>query len=44
MVKWRCKVCGWIYDEDKENTPFEQLPDNWRCPRCNAPKNKFVKL
>jgi rubredoxin len=25
-------------------TPFEELPDNWTCPVCEAPKNKFIRL
>ena len=26
MRKWRCSVCGYIYDESKEGVPFEELP------------------
>ncbi len=38
---WVCKVCGFIYDEEKEGTPFEQLPDDWVCPLCKHPKTDF---
>jgi rubredoxin len=42
MAKYKCTVCGWIYDPAKGDpdggippgTPFEKLPDNWRCPMC----------
>lgn len=41
---WRCTVCGYEYDEAVEGVPFEQLPDDWRCPVCNAPKDAFEKI
>jgi len=52
MKKYRCTVCGWIYDPavgDPEHgiapeTPFEALPADWRCPRCGAPKEKFLPM
>ncbi len=44
MAKYRCTVCNYIYDEDKEGKKFEELPDDWRCPVCNSPKSIFVLL
>ncbi len=41
MKKWKCSVCGYIYDEEKEGIPFEDLPDDWTCPQCGAPKSAF---
>ena len=41
MKKWKCSVCGYIYDESKEKIPFEELPEDWRCPQCGAPKSAF---
>lgn len=41
MKKWICSVCGYVYDEAKEGRPFEELPDNWVCPLCGAPKSAF---
>ncbi|MBF0320972.1 MAG: rubredoxin [Nitrospirae bacterium] len=38
---YRCTVCGWIYDETKEGTPFNELHDDYTCPVCNAPKEAF---
>ncbi len=41
MRKWKCSVCGYIYDEAKERIPFEDLPEEWTCPQCGAPKSAF---
>ena len=38
--KWVCSVCGYVYDGE---TPFEDLPDDFRCPVCKQPKSVFVK-
>lgn len=35
MQKWKCAVCGFIYDGD---APPE------KCPNCGAPKEKFERL
>lgn len=47
--KYVCSVCGYIYDPESgdptQNIPagtkFEDLPQQWRCPRCKQPKEKF---
>lgn len=39
-TKWVCSVCQYRYDGE---IPFEELPDDYRCPICKMPKNKFVK-
>lgn len=39
--RYRCKVCGYIYDDAKEAVPFESLPDDWKCPLCGVPKDMF---
>ena len=52
MGKYRCTICGYIYDpelgeEDSgipPGTPFENLPDDWKCPICGAPKDSFEKV
>lgn len=41
MAKYKCQICGHIYDEEKEGVKFEDLPDDWKCPMCFAPKNMF---
>ena len=44
MVKYRCTVCNYIYDEEIEGNSFSDLPENWRCPVCNASKAEFELL
>jgi rubredoxin len=52
MAKWKCSVCGYIYDPEKGDlesdvpagTPFEKLPDDWNCPVCGATKDMFEKI
>lgn len=52
IPKYRCKICGYIYDPAKGDadsgvlpgTPFEQLPDTWICPICGATKDQFEKI
>ncbi|OKY76613.1 MAG: rubredoxin [Desulfobulbaceae bacterium DB1] len=49
MKKYRCSVCGYIYDPavgDADSgvaagTAFEDLPDGWTCPVCGAEKDAF---
>ena len=41
MRKYRCKTCGFIYDESKEKILFNNLPDDWVCPLCNDTKEEF---
>lgn len=44
MAKYRCKVCEYIYDEEKEGKKFSELPDDWLCPICGATKDHFELL
>lgn len=42
--KYVCSICGYVYDPAEHGgTAFEELPDDWRCPRCKQPKDKFNK-
>lgn len=43
-MKYRCTVCGHIYDEEREGVKFADLLDTWTCPTCGAPKSKFVPV
>lgn len=43
MSKWKCTVCGYIYDEEEEGTKFEDLSDDWVCPACGVGKEVFEK-
>ena len=38
MNKYRCKVCAYIYEDE---TPFEELHDDWKCPVCGVGKDQF---
>ena len=52
VVVHQCKRCFTIYDitvgEPENNivagTTFENLPDNYCCPLCEAPKKSFTKI
>jgi len=52
LEKWRCTICGYIYDPangDPDSgvpagTSFEKLPESWVCPICGAPKDQFEKV
>lgn len=40
--KYVCSVCGYVYDPaEHDGIAFEDLPDDWRCPRCKRGKDKF---
>ena len=40
-MRYKCQVCGYVYDDDKEDVPFASLPEDWTCPLCKAPKSAF---
>lgn len=42
--RYQCTICGYIYDDSKEEIAFEDLPDTWTCPLCGVGKDKFIKL
>ncbi|MEW6587022.1 MAG: rubredoxin [Nitrospirota bacterium] len=52
MSKYRCTVCGYIYDPEEGDpdsnvppgTAFENLPEDWKCPVCGAPKDAFEQI
>ncbi len=37
MAKWKCKVCGYIYEG-------EELPADFKCPICKQPASAFEKV
>ena len=51
MKKYVCTACGYVYDPAQGDpdsginpgTPFEDIPDDWVCPVCGAPKSMFVE-
>lgn len=53
--KHKCNNCDWEYDEQKGDTmmiggmvqpgtSFKDIPNNWRCPVCRAPKDSFSEV
>lgn len=48
---FECSICWYAYEPDQGDdvwqiepgTPFEALPEAWRCPRCDALKEKFFE-
>jgi len=49
MKKYRCSVCGYVYDPAagdpdegvEAGTPFDKVPEDWVCPDCGADKSFF---
>ncbi|MDY5971517.1 MAG: [FeFe] hydrogenase, group A [Butyricicoccus sp.] len=37
MAKWKCKICGYIYEG-------EELPADFTCPVCRQPASAFEKV
>ena len=46
---YMCVICGFIYEEEKglpeegfaPGTRWEDIPENWVCPDCDAGKEDF---
>lgn len=41
MAKYKCSVCGYIYDEEKKGKPFSELTE---CPVCKQSVSEFRKV
>ena len=52
MEKYKCKVCGYVYDPIvgdstqaiAAGTKFADLPAAWVCPECGVGKDQFEKV
>lgn len=44
MARYRCTVCDYVYDEEKQGTAFADLPSDWACPECGAGKDAFEQI
>jgi len=50
--RYECRSCGYVYEPNKGDssqnvaaeTPFEELPSQWRCPVCGARRNVFDNI
>mgnify|MGYP003185374937 CR=1 FL=1 len=40
-MKYVCSICGYVYDEAAEKVKWADLPADWKCPVCGAPKAVF---
>lgn len=41
MAVYKCSICGYIYDEEKEGVPFSEITV---CPLCKQPKEKLILI
>ncbi len=41
MARYKCSVCGFVYDEEKEGRKLTELK---ACPACRQPKDSFREL
>ena len=41
MPKHECSICGFVYDEEKKDIKWDDLPNNYLCPVCSAEKSLF---
>ncbi|MBQ2656380.1 MAG: rubredoxin [Erysipelotrichaceae bacterium] len=40
--KYVCSICGYVYDlAENAGVALEDLPEDWKCPRCRQSKKKF---
>jgi rubredoxin len=50
--RMECGVCWLVYDPAEGDpvaqvapgTPFADLTEDWRCPNCDAPRERFLRL
>lgn len=43
MATYKCNICGYIYDEEKEKVSFSEISSDWHCPVCKASKDNFTE-
>ena len=51
-MKYKCKICGHIYDPEVGDpqagivpgTSFDDIPDDWKCPVCGVTKKDFESI
>ena len=41
MAKYKCSVCGFVYDEEKEGRPISEVTV---CPVCGQPVSKLIRI
>ncbi|MFW9865845.1 MAG: hypothetical protein ACFFEN_07070 [Candidatus Thorarchaeota archaeon] len=40
---YRCKKCNYLYIDEEQEIPFEDVGVQWKCPKCRSPKKFFVE-
>jgi len=51
-LRYECRICWHVYDPEEgddgwqipPDTLFGELPEQWCCPICEAPKDTFIRL
>lgn len=43
MTIHRCKRCNYLYIDEEQPVCFDDLDDDFKCPRCRCGKYMFVK-
>lgn len=51
-TRLECRICWYVYDpaigdevgQVPAGTPFNDLPDDWHCPQCDAERVMFLPL
>jgi len=52
LTKYKCIICGFVYDSEMgyeklniaPETNFENLPADFKCPKCGAGKLMFKEI
>lgn len=52
MDNYKCTICGYVYKPSRGDTfanippgvPFDELPEDYKCPMCSQPKVVFEKI
>lgn len=52
MKKYKCVICGYIYDPElgdndggiEPGVEFGNLPNDYICPICGASKDEFLEI
>ncbi|WP_031405780.1 rubredoxin [Thiomonas sp. FB-Cd] len=51
-LHYECRICWTVYAPETGDvvrqippgTAFEDLPDDWSCPNCDAAKGQFIRV
>ncbi len=43
-MRYECTVCGHVFDEEVDGTPWAELPEDWECPVCAAERSFFEAM